>query len=69
MINFDSVYKTIWRVPPNGIVRNKQVYLVDSAKYFSKYIIFKAGFAGQEVLNKDTTLGLDGARPLTKHVL
>ncbi len=42
--------------------------MVDSAKYVSKYIIFKAGFAGQEVLNKDTTLGLDGARPLTKHV-
>ncbi len=43
---------------------NLQIYTVDSAKkYVSKYIIFQGGFASQGVLNEDTTVWLDEAKP------
>ncbi len=46
-----------------------QIYTVDSAKkYVSKYIIFKGGFASQEVLNEDPTVWLEEAKPPLRYL-
>jgi hypothetical protein len=51
------------------IVRNQQIYMVDSAKkYVYKYIIFLSGFISQSVLNKDPTVWLDGASPPPRNI-
>jgi hypothetical protein len=37
-------------------------------KYISKYTVYSAGFASQQVLNKYPTVWLDGTRPPPRYI-